>query len=727
MKLKGISTIEQHVEKIVLGVFGLFALAMLVMQFDIFGDPNAIDIGQGRRVSPENATETVREMARSVGSKLNAQTTPDLPELPPLQSLYASIAGESVPATTLALAAPYGSSGESTATEPVRIDGDQLVFEIDPPAPTDVVVNVYEGTIDPFEVLYFPALASHLPAAQPFDKRFVSIQGTFDAAALLAQVRDGAGDRSPLPTAWWQGVVELLDVEIERRRLGSDGQWEDPETVASLPGRPSLRTMVRDETLAPRELRTLIDAERRDREQLRRPRFYNMISGQAWMWPSRARELNRVEPEPDELGLLRNQLGSVDRQLKTVRDALDKLPGGAGGGGPPPGIGNPAGRPPAPGPGGRPPAPRGDSGGGGRNGDPRAHAEPGRIPWPEIPATWYAQIGDKPSGIGGGTDTGEGRSNDARRQQLLAQINRLETQRATIVKRLNDLGYDEQGNKLQSATGPTDKFEEPLNSLTDAAGATVTVWAHDITAEPGETYSYRLRVWVTNPLFGHVAQLADEQKSLAAKPAIASLPSEWTAPVPVESNTRFFITAARETGGLGGVAAARVETIATAEVYQFFYGWWRKGTVQLNPGDQVRASIDLPELPIFEVKMDAAGRPTVAGESLVEPRARVVEDDNFLLGVARVLFGSSGYETFMRSRGGEVTVLPPLSRASEQIRAALAASAEIGATATVARPGSAPPPPGAPGAPAPSGPSSPFGSPDERPSPGGSPMDKPTG
>jgi len=726
MKLKGISTIEQHVEKIVLGVFGLFALAMLVLQFDIFGDPNAIDIGQGRRVSPENATETVRDMARSVGSKLNAQTTPDLPELPPLQSLYAKISGERAPAAALALAAPYGATTESASTEPVRIDGDQLVFEIDPPAPTNVVVAVYEGTVDPFEPLYFPSLAAHLPKAQPFDKRFVSIQGTFDAAALLAQLRDGAGERSPLPTAWWQGVVELLDVEIERRRLGSDGQWEAPETVAPLPGRPSLRAMVRDESLAPRELRTLIDSERRDREQIRRPRFYNMISGELWSWPSQVRETKRVEPAPDELRLLRGQLDSIDRQIKTVRDSLDKLPGGAGG--PPPGIGNPD-RPPAPGgPGGRPPPPRGDSRGG-RNGDPSAHAEPGRTPWPDIPVTWYAQIGDKPSGLGGGgADPSEGRSSDARRQQLNARLTQLQNQRATIVKRLNDIGYDEQGNRLQAAASPTGRFEEPLNSLTDAAGAAITVWAHDITAEPGETYSYRLRVWVTNPMFGHVAQLADEQKSLASKPAVASLPSEWSAPVPVERNTRFFITAARETGGLGGATAARVETIATAEVYQFFYGWWRKGTVQLNPGDQVRASIELPELPIFDVKLDASGRPSVAGESLVEPRTRTVEDDNFLLGVARVLFGTTGFETFMRSRGGEVIVLPPLTQAAEQIRSALAASAELGATAKVARPGSAPQPPGAPGAPAPTGPSSPFGNPDERPSPGGgSPMDKPTG
>lgn len=62
MKLKGISIVERHAEKVVLLVFGLLAIGVFVMQFDLLGPTNAVDIG-GKKVRPEQAGEEVRRKA----------------------------------------------------------------------------------------------------------------------------------------------------------------------------------------------------------------------------------------------------------------------------------------------------------------------------------------------------------------------------------------------------------------------------------------------------------------------------------------------------------------------------------------------------------------------------------------------------------------------------------------------------------------------------------------
>src|SRR5690606_4397936 len=55
----------------------------------------------------------------------------------------------------------------------------------------------------------------------------------------------------------------------------------------------------------------------------------------------------------------------------------------------------------------------------------------------------------------------------------------------------------------------------------------------------------------------------------------------------------FFITSAHEGDQLGGT---RAPPRARAEVFEFFYGYYRKGEIgQLEPGDQIVAQVKLPD------------------------------------------------------------------------------------------------------------------------------------
>jgi hypothetical protein len=135
-----------------------------------------------------------------------------------------------------------------------------------------------------------------------------------------------------------------------------------------------------------------------------------------------------------------------------------------------------------------------------------------------------------------------------------------------------------------------------------------------VTAEPGKTYRYRVQVVVNNPAFDRGAFISSDQAKFAAAAVLYSAPSEWTAPVAVDSTECFFIVGATE-GGEGPLAGTR----ATAELYKFYYGYWRQGKVNLEPGDMLASTAKLPPLFTYDVKKLAAAPTQPGNEPTGEP------------------------------------------------------------------------------------------------------------
>ncbi len=234
-----------------------------------------------------------------------------------------------------------------------------------------------------------------------------------------------------------------------------------------------------------------------------------------------------------------------------------------------------------------------------------------------------------------------------------------------------------------------------------------TLWTHDLTARPGATYRYRARVRVTNPLFGQTDGLVDEQKSLAQNIAIDGAFSEWSDPIVLPEERVLILQAASEPSTTGLASPAR----ASVELFEFYYGYWRRVEVGLEPGDTAAGTITLPEgLVTYEITTDESGRRSIAQQTPVE-RNRPLQMDTFLLGVASAWSKDKAIAQAAFAQGADRILLrvPSNDPSTAALREALAKSARSAERGVARLPGSSPwggpPAPGGGGDPAGGGPS----------------------
>lgn len=565
MKLKGINTFERHVEKIVLVAVSVIFLAVLAMQFLL--QPNLVKVGNGPAVPPQLAFEQVERKARELDAKM--RQSPDLPDyaLPdPAEQFAAALERPVAPRPRLAAlgrpvpiqaAGAVGEIPEGTRIAPLNV-----------PAPTGAVAAAYWLTLDPAEVVANAELRSMLADEQPFDVPLTSVQATFNGVALReALSTDPDGEEGPmtaLPPNWWRGAVEVLAVRLEREELSPTGDWTNLTEVPALPGRPNLLAKVGEGVNGLAGAAQLLGQARGYGDQVFRPSVYRTIAGAPWVPPAEAAAAGGPSATTPEIDLKLRQRESLVAQADRQREAIAKAGGATGTRG----------------------AEREGGSGGGKGGMVRS----------------------------GGQDR-EPQQQDSRTAALEARLKRLEDQIARIDEELAQLGYvapSQPGSAPVQPVTPTQT--QTATAFLDTAD--LTVWAHDLTAEPGKTYRYRVQVAVNNPAFGRDASLSEDQRGLAAEPVLLSAASEWTSPVQVLDDSYFFITGASEADQFGSSAA-------TAELYRFYYGYYRKGETRLEPGDPVLASVKLPDpamLPIYDLENLGAA---VAPE---QPAARPVDE-----------------------------------------------------------------------------------------------------
>ncbi|MEO1130183.1 MAG: hypothetical protein AAFX05_10830, partial [Planctomycetota bacterium] len=555
MKLKGISVVEQHVEKIVLLVFALLAIGIFILQFDIIGSGNEIEIPGRGSVAPGRADDLVRQEAEAVEDRLNrSDDLESPPEIPPIRELIVdAIRAGQPPEDALALAPTWG---EDTFTPDAVPDVDrpgQRYVEIAPPAPADVAVHTFGGSIDPFEPAETPELLAMLPPEQPYDLRATTVQATFDAAAFREQL-SSSPDPSvrALPRPWYLDRVELLDVELLRQRQMDDGTWGATEVVPALPGRFTFRDRLASE-LTTRDLTDMLREEADAREEIRRPNFYRMIAGEPWVWPALAME-RQGGAEAQRVKRLVAQHRDLSRRIEDLNERIERA----------------------------------------RN---QRENAPDRSPGPPD------RGGDRDRSSSSGPGSSWPRAQSEQRDvvaDLERQREEFEQQLDAVQGELELMGLDQFGMALRVEEIP--EFEERNPDLTDSGGPEqVTIWAHDITGEPGATYRYALRVQVTNPLFGNDAALSEDQVEAASSPAVASEASAWSEPTFIAPRQVYFVRSATGAAPSLGGQRLRKAASATVEIYTFLYGYWRGDSVQIRAGDQIAAELELPELPLFEV------------------------------------------------------------------------------------------------------------------------------
>ncbi len=549
MKLKGINLIERHVEKIILIVVVLVFLGVLALQIVA---PRTIDVG-GQAVAPAEAFRPAEQAAQSLRAQLDS-TDPALPDVGAssvLEEFEATLEARNAPRPeVLAL----GTGIRPGVTGAVAEAGDVRYATLTIPAPSAPTPAGYQAAIDPREVIATPALADVLPASQPFDVSAVSVQATFDGTALRDQLdRDDLAPDGPLraiPRNWWRGGIQILAVELERQKMNIDGSWGEPEPAPTPPGMLNLASDLSADRTVLGDIQSLVDRARENPRAVVQPAFYRTLNSAEWREPetmaSAEIETGGVDPEIIRLEARRDE---VVKRLEALREQLG---GGSGGRNP----GQDPGRTP------------------GRDPD---RGRPGRDQPPTPPS--------------GTPDRG-----DPQQRAIQGRIDRFEAELEDINEELDALGVRVDDNANDPGRGPSRQpgrdVEPALPTLLE--NAELDVWAHDLTADPDATYRYRLRVVVNNPFFGRRASLMADQQPLAASPTMASAWSPWSEPISVLGDRYFFMVNAAPADELRGVRA-------TAELYRFYYGQWRRASVLVEPGDRLADVAELPELQIYDL------------------------------------------------------------------------------------------------------------------------------
>ena len=536
MKKNRINPIEQHFEKVILAGVSVVLLGVVSMQF--LTQPNAVKVGNSAEaVAPHRVFESIENDAEALLAQMR-NPEPSLPSVPDQDVLRRF---EQVRTLSLAGEMKLGNFGKAVAVE--GPEGGLVSTELAAttyampalPVPASVAAATHRGTIDPFEAIANEALLAYLPAEQPFDALAVSVEGMVDSTALIESLQkdpDGEdGPVRPLPLSWWRGNLDMLGVEVQREELASDGSWAGQKVIAGMPGGVSVLDEVRAPGITPAGLTEIAQSSRQYLREIAQPAFPRTIAGPDWIRPSEQEADLGLSDQELEISRLKKQLDRTDRQIASVTQRLEELGGSSGGGG----IGNER-------------TGRGGEGGGG--------------------------------GGGGGTDTTQ-----RRQETLQRQLEQYQRTRERLIGQLADLGVlvAEDAQPEQTSNEP----EPPLPGILEAAE--MPVWVHDFSADPGKTYRYRMRVVLNNPLFGRADYLSEGQQASAESATIEGAWSPWSSPIEVETDRHFFVVSANEDDQLGSGPRAAVE------VYEFYYGYWRKGSTTLTPGDSIHASTKLPE------------------------------------------------------------------------------------------------------------------------------------
>lgn len=576
MKLKGISWIEQHLEKVFAGLF--FAALLVVLALQFVGKESTVKVDKAD-VPLNTAWESVASKARQTGQRLAANTPPDGDTgaaTRPIVEFAERFKGPVSPARELAVAIGESSS---VGMPTVRIATPVAPLpELRVPATSNPVATAHLTLVAPFEAEN-PEVAAVLPSSMPFDKAGVTVEAEFSGEQLrqvMTTDPDGAGPIRPMPRHWLD-AVQIVDVELLREELRPDGTWGNATAVRPIPGRFSLREELSKPIPGASHLKELARLATEAAEQVRRPAYYHSWIGEKWMSPSDQREHDRRMAEMSGAGDdVRRLRELADRSLASIRNIEEQLSrlGPSGG---------PSGERPRPSP-----APNPGGGGGGK-------APPGGG-----------------GGGGGGRPDPAARpdSNETRRRQLEQQLDRARRDLDNIVSRLRAMNQDVSMYGIVDAERPADTTAAAAIEAPLLDNPAVKVWAHDVTVERGRTYRYQVRVVLNNPMFGQGNVMVPEQQEWAKAPLVRSSPSAWSEPVKVDDESYYFIVGANPADrGMNRLASAR------AELYVFKWGRWRKGDAALEPGDRVEAAVKYPDLSVLLAGATPGGEPwPVAGQ-----------------------------------------------------------------------------------------------------------------
>ena len=566
MKTKGITVVERFIEKGILGLAAVFAVAFAAMQ--LLSEAPATQAAGGE-VNPGTVDARLEEQTRRLKAAIEVEGLPAGVEV-----LEAS--GEVGPSFTELVETPTVGFRKVQVTEAAvdlgGVGGITLTagaYNVPTlPGPPAVFVETHFDaiSIDKLELSGDDEsiLESRLGVTgSPGDIVWNTVGFQIPWDEMDAAMRDAPGGDRDMPEAWYSGRIDVLDIVVERQKR-IDGEWAPAVVLKTMPARWSLRENLIEERLSRKDRDAIIESLWLDRDQDRtpspilqdilRPEFYatasdrwsaplapsaeedNASKGDNWReiakWKRKLREAqkkaNRRAASIEGLGGTPGEADEPDRK--------DQKPGqGSGASGIGGGDRN-----------------RGSGGGSGRRESSGKRAAPG------------AGLSSGSGGFGAGTGTPE--DPEKKKRQLAGLQKQYQDALKDVSKaqdRLRALGYD-----------PSQAGAVELSGL---ANDLAVAWFHDLEVEPGAEYRYRVRFEVLNPFFARQLDLQEAQINLAKSMVMPTESSSWTDTVAVPGFSQFFLTG-------GEVGASKMQ----AEVFCFKEGrWWSHMYNRLQLGARI--------------------------------------------------------------------------------------------------------------------------------------------
>ncbi|MEW6251089.1 MAG: hypothetical protein AB1716_10610 [Planctomycetota bacterium] len=563
-KKGGISPIEQHLEK---GLLGAAVLFMVVMGAYVFvHEPNKVVV-DGKPVGPAELDEEIRRKALDLKGALERAAAPE-PNVPDYaqqleqqfsEPLFAVAERAGTPLRPAPRVAgvynpPIPISAEELKSEPVNVP------VVTPLPPTALVTQTGMSLVrrEP-QVAFQETAATSDEEAPATETPWVTIAGWFSEEAQQREMT--RANYAP-----YRAKVIPVEVEAQRQALLPNGEWSSWEDVRPGKWRPRLTLPEpmydsRGELQNSADIDQALERVRALRGMLIQTPFYAIEGGAYWEIPVLPGLEEPEEEDEDELEEPRKP-----REPRTPRQPTYTPPAG-GRGGPPMPMGGRGGPPMGGG--------RGAPMGGGRGGPPI-----GGRGGPPSAAPTRAPQGSNPRQLA------QQQIRDARKALARKQFNEAMSLASGVVsntelpRSIRSIARDivrEAEKRLRQNDPQLAVTPDQLGNVRhpDRSGD-VAVWFHDDSVEPGKTYRYRLRVKLWNRYVGRRNLVREEDKAKADQVLLDGDWSTATSPVTVAPKRHFFVK-----------AAAINEPAAQVDVFAWHKGNWVRDTFKVRVGDVI--------------------------------------------------------------------------------------------------------------------------------------------
>lgn len=536
-KKKG-NLLEQHAEKIVLGVVGIISVVLL-WAF-VLSSPNAVKLG-GKKRGPGEIDRYLKTEADTLDEELKKPPVLRPPTSPDAKrKFFARKMGntiEEVPDFQIPGVAPNPKVGEEK-----RLYAMPDVGRVD-----EVVAEAIRG-------------AAHIPLEEigpdnPYDKAMtqvddidlVTVQVSFDVAALHRNFTQSFVMGRNVKNEWKDEELAtpvFASAQLQRRRSLEGGRWSEWEVVprpridqyrAKLNVPEKVDDLVYDINVQKTQFKAL-----EFQQNLLQPRPYNFVSSNAvWLTPSFHKEYVEIEEK--------NKKESIREEHERLREERAKDRGGSLGG---------------------------------YEGARSRSRTTSRTTRNES----YGDYGGGTSGrrTRGREALGGRRTSDSRRSRRGATGGRGDYEEG------DEFGYGadylrrgKQERTVDDVIADNVKIILHQGMRLEEMREPLIFWAHDDTVEPGTTYQYKIRLGVFNPIAGKNWFYQQEQQ-YKDQVILWSDFSEVTDEISIEPRVYFFPTAlARD--------SARTVKI---DVFKYHLGSWRNEAFDVHPGEMIGKTVD---------------------------------------------------------------------------------------------------------------------------------------